>query len=499
MNPTDPSQGNFCWCDEFPAGFTPRFEGFQTDFSLVAGLKGNFDNGVVYDLSGTYGSNRIDYKLNGSLNASWGPDSQFDFRPGDLKQEDINLNLDLSYVIRENFNLAGGLEWRQEKYTMFEGDTQSWMAGPWAGVSQLIDPNTGTNYASPGLSSNGFTGTSPDIAGTFTGKNWAVYVDGEWKVSEAFLLQAALRHEDFTEFGTTNNYKLATRVNVSENLVLRGAVSTGFRAPTPGQANVVTITTSFDGVTGMQVQEGTVKPTDPLAVSLGGKALTPEDALNISLGFAARATESLNFTADYYRIKVDNRIIKSRSLALDPSVSTEFSELAFYTNSLFTKTQGLDIVATWSGNAGTDVSLAYNYNKTEVTDQEQVNGINPVTDGNVFNIENNLPKHRATVTLRQKFGKLGSMLRANYYGKTKDERGGNIGDDHEDVGAEVLLDLELRYPVSRNFAIIGGANNILNNYPDEITTRLGQGMPYPRRTPIGYHGGLVYLRAVYNL
>ncbi|MFB3118942.1 MAG: TonB-dependent receptor domain-containing protein, partial [Stenotrophomonas maltophilia] len=272
MNPNDPSQGNFCWCDTFPAGFTPRFEGFQTDLSWVAGLRGNLNNGLLYDISGSYGSNRIDYKLNGSLNASWGPDSQFDFHPGDLKQEDINLNLDLAYPLGENVNLAGGLEWRQESYTMFQGDEQSWRAGPWASVGLLIDPNTGTNYASPGLAANGFAGTDPDIAGKFTGKNWAVYVDGEWDVSDALLLQAAFRHEDFTEFGTTDDGKLAARFNVSDRLTLRGSVSTGFRAPTPGQANVTTITTSFDGVTGMQVQEGTVRPTDPLAVSLGGKA-----------------------------------------------------------------------------------------------------------------------------------------------------------------------------------------------------------------------------------
>lgn len=494
LDPTDPSKGNFCFCDqdEYKAGFTPRFEGFQTDLSIIFGLKGKLNNGVVYDLSTTYGSNRINYILNNSLNSSWGPGSQTVFRPGDLKQADLNFNLDLAKAISDNFNLAAGLERRKETYTMFVGEEQAWKAGPWADVALLIDPVTGTNYAAPGLAANGFPGTSEDAAGEFVSENFAVYIDGEWDVNEDFLLQGALRYEDFKEFGTTTNGKVAARLNVSDKLTLRGAFSTGFRAPTPGQAkNVTTVVTSFDGVTGMQVQEGTIRPTSPLAVSLGGKALVPEDAVNISIGLASRVSSSLSLSLDFYNVEVDNRIIKSRSLAV--SGDPNFAEAAFYTNTLNTRTQGLDLVAVLRRGANTDISFAYNYNETEVLSQKQVNGINPVSDGTVFNIENNLPKHRASVTLNQQLGTVSAMVRANFYGKTIDERG-----TQEKVGSETLLDVELSYPASPNMRVILGANNVLNNYPDEIDTRLSQGMPYPRRTPIGYHGGMVYLRVVYN-
>ena len=115
---------------------------------------------MVYDLSTTYGSNRINYILNNSLNSSWGPGSQTVFRPGDLKPADLNFNLDLAKAISDNFNLAAGLERRKETYTMFVGEEQAWKAGPWADVALLIDPVTGTNYAAPGLAANGFPGTS---------------------------------------------------------------------------------------------------------------------------------------------------------------------------------------------------------------------------------------------------------------------------------------------------------------------------------------------------
>lgn len=492
LNPADPSQGNFCWCDEFPAGFTPNLEGFQKDFSAVTGVKAELDNGLLFDLSTTFGMNQMNYVLNGSLNSSWGPESQQTFEPGDLKQADININFDVSKSFGDNFNLAAGLEKRKESYTMFVGDEQSWKGGPWGQVSTLINPETGDNYAAPGLASNGFAGTGPNSAGVFVSENWAAYVDAEWDISEAFLVQAALRHEDFKSFGTTDNFKIASRYTVFDRLTLRGAFSTGFRAPTAGQANVTTITTSFDGVSGMQVQEGTVRPTDPLAKSLGGKALVPEEAVNLSFGLTSRVSNSISVTADFYKISVDKRIIKSRSLAIDGDPN--FSELAFYSNALNTETQGFDLVAAWK-TIRTSFSLAYNYNSTKVVSQEQVNGVDPVSESTVFNIENNLPKHRATATLSHNFNnKFTATIRGNFYGSTIDERG-----DREEVGSEILLDLDLSYQMSKKMRIILGGNNILNNYPDEIATRLSQGMPYPRRTPIGYHGGMVYFRLAYNL
>jgi iron complex outermembrane receptor protein len=158
----------------------------------------------------------------------------------------------------------------------------------------------------------------------------------------------------------------------------------------------------------------------------------------------------------------------------------------------------LDVVAVynvpWGDTNFTNLSVAYNYNQTTILEQRQVNGVDPVSESLIFNIRKNLPKHRATASLTEGLGeKWTATLRGNYYSSTVDERG-----EREVVGAEILVDAELGYAVNENFSLIGGANNILNNYPDEIATRLSQGMPYPRRTPIGYHGGMMYLRAVYN-
>ena len=496
LDPTDPSKGDFSWGDTYPLGFTPRLEGHGTDFSSVIGVRGeNLGGfGVNYDFSTSYGTHYIHYYLRNTLNLSWGPNSPHNFDIGDLQQEETNWNADFTYPMGD-MNVAFGAEWREEKYTMYEGQKEAWMPGPWAMVHTLTYDSSGTavnyGYTAPGLAANGMPGTSPDAAGVFARQNTAFYADVEYDM-DALLVQAAARFEDFSDFGSTSNFKVAARYSVGDLVTLRGNFSTGFRAPTPGQSNYTGVTTSFDGVTGMQVQEGTLKPTDPLCVALGGVALVPEDAQNISAGFTTSFIDNLNLSIDYYSVDVTNKIIKSRSLPVEGS--TEFSELAFYTNALDTKTSGLDIVATYRLSGGTNIACAINTNTTEVVSQNQVNGLNPVSDGTVFNLENNLPQLKMSASVNHSFSDaLALMVRMNHYGETIDERGGM-----EKVDPAQLIDVELNYTISENLSVVFGANNALNTYPTEIETRASQGMTYPRRTPIGYHGGMMFTRLTYN-
>jgi len=435
--------------------------------------------------------------LRNTLNLSWGPNSPHNMVIGDLQQEETNFNADFTYPMGD-ISLAFGAEWREEKYTMYEGQKEAWMAGPWGMVHTLTYDSAGTGtmvnygYTAPGLAANGMPGTSPDAAGAWARQNTGYYADVEYEMGD-LLVQAAGRFEDFSDFGTTTNFKVVGRYSLGDLATFRGGFSTGFRAPTPGQSNYTGVVTSFDGVTGMQVQEGTLKPTDPLSLDMGGRALVPEDAVNISAGITTSMISGLNLSIDYYQIDVTNKIIKSRSLTVPEGSSALFSDIAMYTNNLDTKTSGIDIVADYNlGN--TNIGLAVNTNTTEVVIQRHVNGVNPVSDDGVSNIENNLPKQRVTATVTHNFGgALSLMARVNYYGETIDERGAR-----EVVEPTQLVDIELRYRVSGNLSVVFGANNALNTFPTQIDTRLSQGMPYPRRTPIGYHGGMMFTRLTYN-
>ena len=173
---------------------------------------------------------------------------------------------------------------------------------------------------------------------------------------------------------------------------------------------------------------------------------------------------------------------------------TEFSELSFYTNALDMKVSGIDFVATYTLKWGTKLGIAINSNQIEVTSQNKVNGLDPVLPLTVFNLENNLPELRVSANVDHRFSNgISLMFRLNHYGETTDERS-----TQEKVDPAQLIDIELSYKVSDKLSVVFGANNILNAYPTEIETRVSQGMPYPRRSPLGYNGGILFTRLAYN-
>ncbi len=474
-------------------GFTPYLDGAQKDFSWVTGLEGEFENGTYFDFSFSYGKNELDYFLNNSINAGLGLTSnltipQMDFDVGGYEQKEVNFNADFSYPIADNVNLAYGAEFRKETYTAIAGEPSSY---------QNAD-------GTPGAGVSGFRGIPTSDAGEFSRDNYAVYVDIEHDITDEFMLQYALRFEDFSDFGSTFNGKLAGRYNISDSTALRASVSTGFHAPTPGQANVRTTITTFDGVTGLQVEEGLIPSTDPRAIAVGGKALTEETSLNLSFGLTTDLSDNTTLTVDFYQIQVDDRIYRTGDIT-----AADGSSISFYTNAMDVEHSGIDVVLTstqdWSDYTSTDISFAYGYNKIDVVNQKFINGIQPVSDGLVEDIENNYPNNRFTLSANTLFGdKWNLLLRATFYGEHYDERG-RINDATNPsalIDPVIYMDAELGYWVNENFRVKLGAANIFDQYPDEIgppnANRQSVGLQYPRRSAANYEGGSWYLGATYT-
>ena len=192
------------------------------------------------------------------------------------------------------------------------------------------------------------------------------------------MVQYAIRYENFSDFGSTVNGKLAARYRFTDAFAVRGAVSTGFHAPTPGQSNVRTTITTFDGATGLQIEEGLVPTTDPAVALVGGTALTEETSLNFSFGFTTDIGDSLSITADVYKIEVSDRIYRTGDIAVPPLPSdppnAPARSISFYTNALDVEHTGLDIVASsnldFGASSSLALTLAYGYNKVEVTGQQ---------------------------------------------------------------------------------------------------------------------------------
>ena len=284
-----------------PGGFTPQFGGFMVDASITGGFTGELDNGLIYDISASYGRSAAEFKIRNTVNpqlASLQLDTPRAFRPGNYVQSERNVNLDVSYPVAvEAFasplNVAGGLEYRVEQFEIKNGDANSF----------AIDLDLAAQGF--GIGSNGLPGFKPEDAGVFDRENFAAYIDLEADVTDDFLLGVAVRFEDFSDFGTTTNGKLAARFQIADAFAIRGAASTGFRAPTTGQSNVRNVSTGFTA--GVLADEATLPPTHPISVQKGGVSLQPEESVNLTVG-AVLAIGNLELTIDYFNIEVTDRI-----------------------------------------------------------------------------------------------------------------------------------------------------------------------------------------------
>ena len=301
--------------DGLPGGFTPQFGGDVYDYSLVSGVRGTTATGLNWDVSGSTGRNHVQTFIFDTVNASLGPDSPTRFEPNLLQQTETSLNADMSYAASDMINVAGGLEWRNEQYHLGQGDPASWAIGP---------------YGVQGFSSasNGYNGTRPENAGTWDRANVAAYGDIEVHgTANEWNLGAAVRIEDFYDsFGTTMNSKLSGRYGFTDTFAMRAAVSSGFRAPTPGQQNVLNVTTEFDYALNDLINNGTIPSTSPVAALRGGVPLQPEQSINY------------NLTPDEVTTLLADGIAEAGNLAA----------FRFFVNDFSTRTQGLDLVATWT-------------------------------------------------------------------------------------------------------------------------------------------------------
>ncbi|MGI9273054.1 MAG: TonB-dependent receptor plug domain-containing protein [Woeseiaceae bacterium] len=489
-----------------PGGFTPYLDGAQDDASIVLGVNGEFDSGMSYDFSYNYGKSELDYFLNNTVNGDLPLDgsdpltglcipgvaceiSQRGFDVGGYAQEETNINADFSLPLSDLVNLAFGIEIREETFTAFAGEANSFFGG----------------------GSSGFRGVEPANAGDFKRDNTAFYVDIEHDVSDALLVQYAARYENFSDFGSTLNGKLAARYRVNDNFALRGAVSTGFHAPTPGQTNISNIITTFDS--GVQVEEGLVPSTSPLAAAVGGKALTEENAVNLSAGFTAGFGDGWSLTADIYQIEVSDRIYRTGSIPVPPLPTDPPGAppraISFFTNALDVEHQGLDIVLDGGIEIGSssqlDLTFVYNHNTIDVTDQKSVSGVQPVGDDKVEDIEHNYPEDRFVLTGNFLINDAFNVLaRVNYYGDHFDENGriGAAVSPSAKIGSTTYIDLEAGWNVNDNWRLVLGAVNVTDEFVDKIgppnANALSSGLQYTRRSVANYEGGSYYLRANYN-
>jgi iron complex outermembrane receptor protein len=504
----------FAFNELFPGGYTPRFTGEINDVSLVMGTKGEIKSGFLkdafYDVSGSVGRNKSTYTLANTVNPSLGANQPLDnsFEAGSYTQLEKAFNADLSKSVEvdgldEPINVAAGLEWREESFEITSGEQASWEQGPLA-----------TQGFSVG--SHGFAGFSPESQGTNTRRSIGAYLDVEAFVTEELLLGVALRYEDFSSFGDTLNYKLTAQYTLTDELSFRASHSTGFRAPTVGQANVVNTQTSL--VNGELIQSATYPPTHPVSSQKGGIELQPEESVSFAMGAVYKEGDFF-MTVDMYNIEVTDRLAQTDKIFIQESdipgleaagvASPELllgGSITFFANDFDTTTQGVDIVANYSmalleGAGDTSFSLAYNYNTTEVD-----NAGNYTSDFKVRRLEEGMPEHRGTFTVSQDWEDISVLVRANYFGEYfathADEPDVDSSYGWSEVGdSAITIDVQASYNINDNFTVSAGVNNLFEQEAQKLQEGGAKGVVgavYYESGPFDYNGGFYYVKGTYT-
>ncbi|MCY4204864.1 MAG: TonB-dependent receptor [Bacteroidetes bacterium] len=512
--------------EDFPGGFTPRFGADISDVSGVLGIGGGSPSGLTWDASASLGRSFMDYFIRNTVNASWGPENPSEFRQRDFVQLEYGVNLDMTYPVEIDgfhspLNIAWGAQWRTEVFETRPGDLFSYSVGPY--VRQ--GPYTFS------VGSNGDQGIPPEYAGKWGRPNYAAYIDLEADVFPSFQLGIAGRFEDFyKDFGTTLTGKVAALWRATPVLSIRGSVSTGVRAPTPGQVNLQNIQTNFHPVYGL-IDAGQIPSYHPIAQALGGRPLTEESAVNLTFGTILRLSPDLILTADLFSITLRDRIALSGSIPLSDELTgilrrsgqlagfETLQEVKFYSNDFDTRQFGIDLLLSWDKEYGENrariVSIAYNWTRPELLKFSdpttistflgeplaQTTEVSILSPRRKVEMEHVNPHHRIIATGRQIIGAYHGLLRLNYYSGWKAcllfsftcQLSGQ--DVLRSYSGSWIVDAEIGYRIRDNYSAAFGVNNVFAiDRPSDQIERDGQGNANVPSTPWDYNGAALYLR-----
>ncbi|MBT8189861.1 MAG: TonB-dependent receptor [Bacteroidia bacterium] len=530
----------------YPNGTVPKINSNISDKSLGAGIRGQLGSWNV-DFSTVTGSNQFLFHITDTHNATLGSSSPTEFDAGGHSFAQTTSNLDFTKYYDglngiDGLNVAFGTEYRFENFDVIPGTELSY--GNYDVNGNLVNSVTPDEDLTTDLLGRArpsgcqcFAGFLPSNQVDAHRSSIGAYLDMEADFSEAFLLGAAVRFENYSDFGSTFNYKISARYKVNNNLAFRGAYSTGFRAPSLHQIHFSRTSTIFTLVDGVSVPQevGVFANTSRAANLLGIPELKQETSQNMSIGFTAKMPEAnLRITVDAYQVNIDDRIILTGQFG--PGDNEELQRLfdqsgatraAFFANSINTNSKGLDIVLAHSIALNQEVTLrndlAATFSKTTWDQDAGINASDILRDAGLVStyfdqtsriyLEQAVPRVKLTLGNSVSFGKVDVYLRNTYFGKTTEATNEPLFDEVDLTllpnaaldpynSGKIITDLSLGYEASESLNLSVGANNLLDVYPDEVESAFSSSgrFVYSRRSPqFSYNGRYLFVRAVLRL
>ena len=507
-------------------GFLPGIQSDILDQSFAVGIKGVTQNGWNVDFSNSFGSNTFGFTVVNSTNASLGATSPSVFDAGSYSFSQNTTNLDFNKFNEDIFsglNIAFGAEYRVDRFEIFEGKENSYGTYNNNGIPTSGGVGGATNALGESLpgTSQVFGGFTPQNAVDKYRNSIGFYFDTEADISENFLVSLATRYENFSDFGETFNYKVATRIKLSDNISMRAANSTGFRAPSLQQQYYSRSSTIFNA-NGVAEEVGLFPNDSPLADLLNIGTLKEEVSKSSSIGFTGKIN-NFTFTVDAYQIEIEDRIVLTGKFSHNDDTTLKpifdaagAGKAQFLANAIDTKNQGIDIVAGYkialSDKLNLDNTLAATFSETEITSINVPSDISSAgLEGDFFDGQEEAfltiaqPRTKVNLTHNLSSEKWAVLLRNVYFGEVTDPDefsgqarvAGASVNDNAVYGGKVVTDLTLTNNMNENTSITIGANNVFDVYPDENRpgSQSNASFPYSRRTSqFGFLGRYLFAR-----
>ncbi len=508
-------------------GFLPEINSSVRDRSLSVGIKGMVGDWNV-DFSNTYGQNSFSYTIGNTFNASLQNASPTAFDAGGFSFSQNTSNLDITQFFDDTMaglNIALGAEFRAENYEIVAGEENSY--------SQYTGDGQRITLASQQASQDFFGNTRPGGSQVFPGfspsnelsrgrSSIAGYFDVEADVTEKLLISFATRFENYSDFGSTVNFKLASRVKVTDNFNVRGAVNTGFRAPSLHQINFNSTSTIFDQF-GNPQEVGTFANDSRAAELLGIPQLKEETSRSASLGFTAKIPDAnLTVTIDGYFVQIDDRVVYTGQFQ-GPGTGTELDNLlsqanataaSFFANAIDTESKGVDVVITHKANLSDKWKLRNDLAGT-MSNTRKVGDIKASQvlrdaglidtyfpeDSRVY-LEESVPRTKVNLSNSLTSDKFVFFLRNVYFGEVT-EATPTVA-NQQVFGTKVVTDLSIGYKATDALTFTIGANNLLDVYPDRageaFGNRSGGRFDWSRRSQqFGIGGRFLFARLSFSL
>ena len=509
----------------YPDGFLPKIAPDVTDYAATFGTRwtlGSWD----MDASLGYGLNDMEFTIVDTLNRSLGPTSKTSFDAGGYDYDQLVFNFSGVRGIEVSglaspLNVALGVEARRESYSITAGEPDSYRNGgarlPLGspGCTNPTAADTAAGGCATPSGSQVFPGFRPSNVVDESRNALGAYIDLEANLTEKLLASAALRVEDYSDFGSNVSGKLSGRYDFADGFALRGSFSTGFRAPALQQQYFATTSTNF--ISGVPFDITTFPATDPVAAALGAKPLDSEDATNFSVG-AVFQFDRASLTIDAYRIELDNRIVLSENLTSAAVrnflTSQGFIGIGggrFFINGVDTVTKGVDVVFNYpviTDSAGRfDITATANFNETTVTkvpETSQLSALNPAPilfgRSNRLTFEEGTPKDKYALSVNWSLGNWGLTARATRYGEVlAPQNAPTVSAPDFLMTPKTLVDLEGRFAFGDHMKFAIGADNILDEYPDALPPGLNStgATSFSNLAPFGRSGRFVYGRVTF--